>query len=300
MRRLLALLALLALTTIAFVGPLAPSSQADTVSEETAFVAKINNLRASKGLGSLTVESGLTSIARNWANEMAGAGTIWHNPSLKDLVTSTWSKLGENVGLGPNIDMLFQAFVNSPHHYDNLVDPAFTHVGVGVAWKGTTMYTAHEFMTLKGGSAPRPPVTAPRVTVAPKPKPAPKPVVVKPAAPPTTTATTLPAPPPPPPPPPRPVPSDRVRWMSEVLRRLDPAVASLTRHQELQQGRAHDQQQEQHDRDSRCRSHVGGSSRTASAGCNLSCSAAEPRSSAIEMSPYESTTRPTSPGPRSS
>jgi hypothetical protein len=219
---------LLLVATIGFVGPAAGTAHADTVSEEAGFVAKINQLRAGLGLGQLSIDPGLTTIARNWSEQMANAGDISHNPSLKDLVTLNWSKLGENVGLGPNVDILFQAFVNSPHHYANLVDPAFTHVGVGVVWRGSTMFTSHEFMTLKGGSAPV--VTAPaapRTTVTTR-KPvvqaAPKPTVVaKPVVPAPTTSTTVKPTPPPPPPPPPPVASERVRWINETLRRLDPA-----------------------------------------------------------------------------
>ena len=225
MRRLLFVLLV---ATVGFVGPLVAASPAyaDTVSDEMAFVAKINQLRAGLGLGQLSVDPGLTDIARNWSQQMANAGDISHNPSLKDLVTLNWSKLGENVGLGPSVDSLFTAFVNSPHHYANLVDPAFTHVGVGVVWSNGTMFTSHEFMTLKGGggSSSPPPVVVqatPRATVPRAVAPAtPKPVVVKAAPAPTTTTTVAPPPPPPPP-----VASDRVRWMNEVLRGLDPPSA---------------------------------------------------------------------------
>src|SRR5947208_706295 len=63
---------------------------ADTVSDEQQFVVKINQLRASKGLSQLTVDANLTTIARTWAQSMAAAGDISHNPSVKELVTSTW------------------------------------------------------------------------------------------------------------------------------------------------------------------------------------------------------------------
>jgi hypothetical protein len=219
--RKLAVLVLLAV--IGVVGPLAGTAHADQASEEAAFVAKINDLRASKGLGQLSVDGNLTSIARDWSAKMANDGGISHNPVLKDLVTGNWSKLGENVGMGPAIDSLFTAFVNSPHHYANLVDPAFTHVGVGVVWRGSTMYTSHEFMTLRGGA----PAPAPRATAPPNTTPVtrraatPRPTVITVPRPMTTTTTTT-APPPPPPTPPPAVP-DRVRLSMENLRKLDPS-----------------------------------------------------------------------------
>ena len=116
---------------------------------EQQFLSRINGLRSSKGLGGLTVDAELTGVARRWAANMARAGGISHNPSLASQVTENWVKLGENVGMGPDVDSLFTAFVQSPHHYANLVDPAFTRVGVGVVLTADgTIYTAHEFMLL--------------------------------------------------------------------------------------------------------------------------------------------------------
>jgi len=175
-------------------------AQADTLSDEAAFVAKINDLRATKGLAGLQVNANLTTKARAWAAGMAAAGRIWHS-TLSDGITADWQKLGENVGMGGSVAGLHAAFVASPHHYENLVDPAFTQVGIGIAMSGSTIFVAEEFMQLM------PPKTAPVVatvtnvlpaptttTTAPKP-PAPKPVTAAakpPVLAPTTTTTTTP------------------------------------------------------------------------------------------------------------
>jgi len=179
-------------------------AQADTVSDEAAFVAKINALRAGQGLAALQVNDNLVAKARAWAATMAAANRIWHS-TLSDGITADWQKLGENVGMGGSVDGLHNAFVASPHHYENLVDPAFTQVGIGIAMNGDTIFVAEEFMQLMPARAPVPaPVTAkvttvaPTTTTAPKP-PAPKPVTVAakaPVAPPASTTTTT-APPPP-------------------------------------------------------------------------------------------------------
>jgi hypothetical protein len=154
MRKAIALIALLMAALVApMLHPAAAS--ASTGSDEAAFVAKINQLRASKGLGQLQVDAQLTGIARNWAAHMAGAHAISHNPNLASQVTENWTKLGENVGHGNEVDSLFQAFVNSPEHYRNLVDPAFNYVGVGVVRASDgSMFTSHEFMQLAGSVAP--------------------------------------------------------------------------------------------------------------------------------------------------
>jgi hypothetical protein len=180
-------------------------AHADTVSDEASFVAKINDLRASKGLPALQVNDNLVAKARGWAAGMAAAGRIWHS-TLSDGITADWQKLGENVGMGGSVDGLHNAFVASPHHYENLVDPDFAYVGIGIAMSGDTMYVAEEFMELMPPKAPVVPpttaTTAPRVTtttaprpVAPKP-PAPKPVVAvqAPAAPPAPAPAPVVAP----------------------------------------------------------------------------------------------------------
>ncbi|HEU5448978.1 MAG TPA: CAP domain-containing protein, partial [Acidimicrobiia bacterium] len=175
---------------------------ADTVSDEAAFVAKVNELRAGKGLAPLQVNANLVAKARLWSAGMAAAGKIWHS-TLSDGVTENWKKLGENVGMGGSVDGLHRAFVNSPHHYENLVDPAFGHVGIGIVMNGSTIYVTQVFMQLMTVklptiTVPTTPVTAPKpatTTTTAKP-PAPKPVVaaVKPAPAPTTTSTTAPPP----------------------------------------------------------------------------------------------------------
>ena len=175
--------------------PPAPA-QADTVSDEAAFVAKINELRAGKGLAPLEVNANLVAKARAWSAGMAAAGKIWHS-TLSEGVTENWKKLGENVGMGGSVDGLHRAFVNSPHHNENLVDPAFGHVGIGIVMNGSTIYVTQVFMQLMTVklptiTVPTTPVTAPKpatTTTTAKP-PAPKPVVaaVKPAPARTTTA----------------------------------------------------------------------------------------------------------------
>ncbi|HZQ85068.1 MAG TPA: CAP domain-containing protein [Acidimicrobiales bacterium] len=182
MRRIAAGLVVMFMSVLGVVGLGATAAHADTIdaTAEAQFVTLINALRASKGLGTLTVDSNLTSIARNWSQQMANAGTISHNPNFPNQVTSDWQMLGENVGQGYTVQSLFDAFVASPHHYENLVEPSFTRVGVGVVVTASgQIFTSHQFMSLRsgGGSAPAPAPTThvttprastPRTTAAPR------------------------------------------------------------------------------------------------------------------------------------
>lgn len=152
---------LLAGMCMAVIGVLVPVAVApadaatDPRAAESAFVAKINALRAAKGLGQLQVDGELTSIARQWAARMAAKGDISHNTSFSAQVKADWIKLGENVGMGPTVDKLHAAFVASPTHYKNLVDGDFQLVGIGVVVSaGGTLFTAHQFERLADGAAP--------------------------------------------------------------------------------------------------------------------------------------------------
>lgn len=183
---------LLLLVMIAVAGPVAvvtpmavsPASAAET-DDEAGFVALINQLRTSQGLGPLEVHPELVQPARSWAAQLASNGSLSHATDLSVGISGYWTKLGENVGVGPQgqVNQLFQAFVDSPPHYANLVDPGFRYVGVGVVYDAEgRIWTTHRFLAL--GDAP--PTTAPPTTTSAVPTTAPS------TAPIDTTADTRP------------------------------------------------------------------------------------------------------------
>lgn len=110
-------------------------------------------------------------LARYHSERMAAAGTIWHTPDLTSQV-SGWKYLGENVGVGPTVDALHTAFMNSPPHRANIIDPDFTEVAVGVAVDSSgQIYVTEIFFTPKTAVAAAPPASQP-----PPPAPPPAPV----------------------------------------------------------------------------------------------------------------------------
>jgi len=135
-------------------------------------VSRINDLRASQGLGALEVSPALAGTSCQWNDVMIANGGISHDPGLAgalDTVTTSWKKGGENVGMGGDVDALFRAFVNSPSHYRNLVEPSFNRIGVCVTYSDAgVLFTTHRFMALP---PPPPPPPAPGVSVAPAPAP---------------------------------------------------------------------------------------------------------------------------------
>jgi len=174
---------------------LVPAAASASPATESDFVSRVNATRAQVGLPPLAVDSQLTSLSRGWAEQMrsgvCGAGNfICHSSPISAGVTHNWAKLGENVGTGPNTSLVMDAFIASPGHYANIVDPEFTHIGVGVVWDGDRLFTVHRFMRLQNSPPPTtvPPTTAPPTTAPPTTAP---PVTAAPTtAPPVTAAPT--------------------------------------------------------------------------------------------------------------
>jgi hypothetical protein len=168
----------------------------DAGADEACFVQQTNATRAAKGLSTLPVLGSLAREARAHTQAMASSNSLYH--STADQYPENWIGLGENVGVGPTCNDVEQAFLASPHHYENIVDPKWTSIGVGVVASsdGTGIWVTVGFEQFQ--AAPTPPATPPSAP-APTPAPAPKPAASTPA-PPRTTApvpvkkTPVPAP----------------------------------------------------------------------------------------------------------
>jgi uncharacterized protein YkwD len=176
----------------------ASAAHADTGSEEAQFLALTNQLRSTLGIQQLTPNAQMTSIARQWSAQMAAAGTISHNPSLTSQAPSNWTRLGENVGMGGAVQAIQTAFINSPHHYENLANGAYNQVGVGVVdGANGTIFVTVDFLTAPiGGAASAPQAAAPRTTSPPRTTPAtaPRTATPRPTSPPTTLPPSAPTP----------------------------------------------------------------------------------------------------------
>ncbi len=149
------------------------SSPADagTGDDEALFISLVNQLRTGKGLQPLAPHPDLHAGAVTWTAVLSNNGELSHAPDLAAGVNANWAKLGENVGVASTgqTQQLFDAFVASPSHYANLVDPDFRYIGVAVVYDGSgRMWTTHRFMKLfEDPVATAPASTSPPATAAP-------------------------------------------------------------------------------------------------------------------------------------
>lgn len=100
---------------------------------EKRFKNKINNERTEVSLGKLHLDPELSKVARKHTKEMIQADKgLFHSTTaqLTKRVT-TYSILGENVGVGGSVPSLHQAFMDSPPHAANVLHASYEYVGVG-------------------------------------------------------------------------------------------------------------------------------------------------------------------------
>lgn len=95
----------------------------------SSYLGILNQERASHGLAPLHVSADLTQIAQSWSARMAASRVLAHNPGLTSQVHG-WQSVGENVGDGPDLRDLADAFWSSAEHRSNILDPHYTEVGI--------------------------------------------------------------------------------------------------------------------------------------------------------------------------
>jgi uncharacterized protein YkwD len=97
----------------------------------------MNADRAAAGLPGLCAKGQLGGFAQNWANQMAASQSLVHQ-NIGALIGSTpFVTVGENILDGPGnmtaADMEAAWMASTPHRA-NILNGAFTQVGVGIAF----------------------------------------------------------------------------------------------------------------------------------------------------------------------
>ncbi len=134
--------------------PAEPSAADEKALEEQAFVAMINAERSERGLSILTVDPMLIATARAHSEEMCSLDYFDHHsptPSMSSpmdryltsakqlgLPQPEYLLVGENIFYCSvfndiyNVDYAHRAFMASPGHRANILEPRFAKVGIGI------------------------------------------------------------------------------------------------------------------------------------------------------------------------
>jgi uncharacterized protein YkwD len=130
-------------TRQAAVTALAPCTNADTPATaapatvmDAAVNCLVNQQRAKHGLPILTVSWRLSRVAQTWSTQMVSSGEFDHGADFAGRVSAVgydWQTAAENIATGyPTPRSVVLAWMASPDHCRNILDPAFRSIGAGV------------------------------------------------------------------------------------------------------------------------------------------------------------------------
>lgn len=118
---------------------------------ELMFRTQVNSYRMIKNLPRFRRYIPMEEAARAWTEDMANRDVLEHSNNITENVPDGWSSAGENVGKGGTIASLMRKFKESPGHNSNLLNPAYTHFGIGAGINSrNVMYTTHRFASVPG------------------------------------------------------------------------------------------------------------------------------------------------------
>ena len=104
--------------------------------------------RANHGKSSLSADFTAADKAQAWSQHMASTGVLEHTGggwTIDPSGLSGWCSLGENVGAGPSISSVHQAFLASSGHRANMLGN-FDRVGTGVHKQGSTYWVTEIYL----------------------------------------------------------------------------------------------------------------------------------------------------------
>jgi uncharacterized protein YkwD len=106
---------------------------------------RLNAERQANGLAAVNPQEALMTKAQVWADYLASIGSLQHS-NVAEGAAPGWWILGENVGSGPSVEAVQAAFMNSPGHRANILNPEFNWAGAGVAVSGNgTVFVVQVF-----------------------------------------------------------------------------------------------------------------------------------------------------------
>jgi uncharacterized protein YkwD len=135
-----------------------------TAAARGAVVCLINDTRRAHGLPAVRQSGPLDVAARIWSNAMVANSVFAHSPSFGQRVTNAglvWQALAENIATGfPTPRGVVQAWMASLDHCQNILDPTYRDVGIGINVHAVPGYATHlgtwtaDFALPMGRSAP--------------------------------------------------------------------------------------------------------------------------------------------------
>ena len=108
-------------------------------------LTEMNADRTANRLSALRTQADAQKKAQAWAEKLARENTLYHS-NLPDGIHVRWCSLGENVGYGPDVPTIEDAYMKSPGHRANILNTKWNGAGVGVATNGKRVFTVQVFI----------------------------------------------------------------------------------------------------------------------------------------------------------
>jgi uncharacterized protein YkwD len=155
--------AVLLVVLAAVAAPSASQEASSRVEERVLQLA--NAARERHGLAPLQPLPALTELARSHSRQMATGGFLAHTDSsgrtFADRIRASgvaFRQIGENIAMNEGVPepaaTAVEGWLKSPPHRENLLNPAFTHTGVGVWSAGDRYYFTQVFLAPPDGARP--------------------------------------------------------------------------------------------------------------------------------------------------
>ncbi|GAB4424660.1 MAG: hypothetical protein OHK0015_03770 [Chloroflexi bacterium OHK40] len=122
-------------------GQTPPSDEPSAVAAE--ILALVNAERAAAGCGPLTLDTRLTAAAQSHSEDMATnnffdhVGSNGSSPGARATAAGyNWRTVGENIAAGyTSAEAVMAGWMGSAGHRDNILNCAYTHLGVGFVYQ---------------------------------------------------------------------------------------------------------------------------------------------------------------------
>ena len=130
----------------------------DHNSKEQQMINLINQARSNAGLPALQVSSDLTKAARAKSKDMVNKNYFSHTSPTCGSLTSmlqhfgiSYSAAGENLAMNTSgsVSAAHESLMNSSGHRSNILEPRFSHMGVGIQVKSDGSYYYTQLFTAR-------------------------------------------------------------------------------------------------------------------------------------------------------
>ncbi len=118
-------------------------SAGDLAAARNTILTQTNAHRANNGLPPLVVNNQINTQAQNCSTTQATNDVMAHCTGFQNNYPAGWSFAAENVAAGQAVNSVVSAWIASPGHNANLLDPRLTDIGIGynISDSGTRYYT---------------------------------------------------------------------------------------------------------------------------------------------------------------